>query len=177
MILIPGQLIALLTFPGVIVHELSHLLFCKIFNVKVKDVCFFRMDKTPGYVTHEGSTNPWTVLCISIGPLLVNTIIGGIIGLSAAVPAYEFGNFRFNDVVVLWAGISIAMHAFPSQTDAYSLRQFAKSNSVSSVIKFLFIPVSYILQTGSALSVLWLDFIYGIFVVYGASKLFLRAVL
>lgn len=177
MIIIPGQLIALLTFPGVIVHELSHLLFCKIFNVKVKEVCFFRFDKTPGYVAHEGSTNPWKVLFISIGPLLLNTILGGLIGLSAAVPAYEFNNFRFNDVVVLWVGISIAMHSFPSQTDAYSLRQFVKSNPVSRLIKYLFIPVSYILQTGAALSVIWLDFVYGIFVVYGASKLFLRAVL
>ena len=177
MIIIPGQLIALLTFPGVIVHELSHLLFCKMFNVNVKEVCFFRFDKTPGYVVHEGSTHPCKVLCISMGPFLVNTILGGIIGLSAAVPAYEFGDYSFNDVVVLWAGISIAMHAFPSQTDAHALRQFVRSNPVSRLIKYLFIPVSYILQTGAALSVIWLDFAYGIFVVYGASKLFLRAVL
>lgn len=29
MFFIPGQLIALVTFPGVIVHELAHQLFCR----------------------------------------------------------------------------------------------------------------------------------------------------
>lgn len=177
MIIIPGQLIALLTFPGVIVHELAHLLFCKILNVKVIEVCFFRVEKTPGYVIHESSTNPWKVLGISIGPLLLNTITGGMIGLSAAVPAYEFGDFRFTDAIVVWLGISIAMHSFPSQTDAYSLRHFVKSNPVSAGIKYFFVPVSYFLQTCAALSVIWLDFGYGVFIVYGASKLFLLAAL
>lgn len=177
MIIIPGQLIALLTFPGVIVHELAHLIFCKLFNVKVTEVCFFRVDKIPGYVVHETCTNPWKILGISIGPLIVNTVVGGIIGLSAAIPAYEFGDFRFIDAIVIWLGISIAMHSFPSQTDAYSLRHFVKSNRVSAGIKYSFISVSYLLQTGAALSVIWLDFIYGVFVVYGASKLFLLAAL
>lgn len=177
MIIIPGQLIALLTFPGVIVHELAHFIFCRLFNVKVLDVCFFRADTLPGYVVHESTANPLKVLGISIGPLLFNTMVGGILGLSAAVPAYEFGDFRFTDVIVIWLGVSIAMHSFPSQADAYSLRRFVQSNPVSFWIKYTFIPVSYLLQMGSALSVIWLDVFYGVFVVYGASKLFLMAAL
>lgn len=42
MFFIPGQLIAALTFPGVIVHEMAHQLFCRLFRVAVLDVCYFR---------------------------------------------------------------------------------------------------------------------------------------
>ena len=41
MIIIPGWLIGLVTFPGVIVHEAAHLFFCKLRRVAVFDVCFF----------------------------------------------------------------------------------------------------------------------------------------
>lgn len=33
--LIPGFLISLVTFPGVMVHELAHLVFCKLTNTPV----------------------------------------------------------------------------------------------------------------------------------------------
>ena len=40
--IIPGPIIALLTFPGVIVHEFAHKLFCDIFNVPVYYVNYFK---------------------------------------------------------------------------------------------------------------------------------------
>jgi hypothetical protein len=43
--MIPGQLIALLTFPGVIVHELGHQLMCRFLRVAVLDVCYFRVGR------------------------------------------------------------------------------------------------------------------------------------
>jgi MFS-type transporter involved in bile tolerance (Atg22 family) len=41
MFFIPGPLIALATFPGVIVHELAHQLFCRWFRIPVLTVCYF----------------------------------------------------------------------------------------------------------------------------------------
>jgi hypothetical protein len=41
MFFIPGPLIALATFPGVIVHELAHQLFCRWFRIPVLNVCYF----------------------------------------------------------------------------------------------------------------------------------------
>lgn len=173
MFIIPGQLISLITFPGVIIHEVAHLLFCKIFNVKVHEICFYQFDSVAGYVTHEELDSPLKVFMISTGPLIINTLIGGLVGLSAAVPAYEFGSFRFIDVLVIWLGISIAMHSFPSSSDSQSIRNFVKNNNVSKIIKYTFTPLSYVFEVASALSVVWIDFVYGVFVVYGFSKLFL----
>ena len=50
MFFIPGFLIAIVTFPGVIVHEAAHLFFCRWFKLEVYDVCFFRVGNPSGYV-------------------------------------------------------------------------------------------------------------------------------
>lgn len=51
--IIPGFLISILTFPGVIVHEIAHQLFCRICGVAVLDVCYFKAGNPAGYVVHE----------------------------------------------------------------------------------------------------------------------------
>ena len=53
MFFIPGFVIAIVTFPGVIVHEAGHLFFCKLFELQVYAVCFFRVGNPAGYVVHE----------------------------------------------------------------------------------------------------------------------------
>ena len=49
MIPIPGLLIALATFPGVIVHEAAHMLFCRLRGVAIFKVCFFRVGNPAGH--------------------------------------------------------------------------------------------------------------------------------
>jgi hypothetical protein len=48
MFFIPGQLISLLSFPGIIVHEFAHLIFCRLRKVAILDVCYFRFDNPAG---------------------------------------------------------------------------------------------------------------------------------
>ena len=38
----PGLFVSILTFPGVIVHELAHQLFCYMCNIKVNKVVYFQ---------------------------------------------------------------------------------------------------------------------------------------
>lgn len=42
-------LITLVTFPGVIVHEAAHMLFCRVRRVAVLDVCFLRFEDPVGH--------------------------------------------------------------------------------------------------------------------------------
>ena len=70
MFFIPGFLIALVTFPGVIVHEMAHQLFCRLFRVAVLDVCYFRLGNPSGYVLHESPRTTAQHLVIGIGPFL-----------------------------------------------------------------------------------------------------------
>ena len=62
MFIIPGVLVSAVTFPGVVVHEAAHMLFCRIRGVAVLDVCFFRFGNPAGYVVHDaaGGRNPTT---------------------------------------------------------------------------------------------------------------------
>ena len=57
MIIIPGFLISLATFPGVIVHEAAHMFFCKLRHVAVFNMCFFRIGNPAGYIIHEDISN------------------------------------------------------------------------------------------------------------------------
>lgn len=53
MLLIPGWLISLLTFPGVIIHEWAHKKFCEWLGILVHKVVYFRFGNPAGYVLHE----------------------------------------------------------------------------------------------------------------------------
>ena len=59
MFIVPGLIISILTFPGVIVHELAHQICCKICGVAVYQVKYFQFQNPCGYVIHENVTNPW----------------------------------------------------------------------------------------------------------------------
>jgi hypothetical protein len=70
MFLIPGQLVALATFPGVIAHEAAHMLFCRLRGVAVLDVCFFRVGNPAGYVIHEEPKEFADAFWVAVGPLV-----------------------------------------------------------------------------------------------------------
>lgn len=125
--IIPGELIALLTFPGVVVHEIAHRFFCDIYNIKVYGVGYFNIGNTQaGHVLHEPihETKGCAQLLVSIAPLLVNTFLGAIITFPHAAANY-FPNYVAIDNswmqviwnINAWVGYSILFHAIPSNHD------------------------------------------------------------
>lgn len=74
MFFIPGWLIALITFPGVMVHELAHHFFCDLSRVPVFRICYYRVGNPAGYVIHGKTADLRANLLISVGPLFVNII-------------------------------------------------------------------------------------------------------
>jgi hypothetical protein len=63
--------------------------------------------------------------------------------------------------VLLWLGISIAMHAFPSTGDAQGMRRAVSSPSASSWARIVGYPVVALIYVGAVGKVLWLDLAYG----------------
>jgi Putative zincin peptidase len=171
MFLIPGPLIALATFPGVIVHELAHQLFCRWFRVPVLQVCYFRVGNPAGFVIHEPPTKSYQSIFISIGPFLINSILGALIAFPAALPVIKFGEGDLLDYLLIWLGISIAMHAIPSSGDAKSLWQSVKGPGLSSAVRFAVAPIVGIICLGAVGRFFWLDLIYGIGVAIGLPTL------
>jgi hypothetical protein len=164
MIIIPGFLIALLTFPGVIVHEAAHLLFCKLRRVAVFDVCFLRIGNPAGYVIHETPRDFTSSLLISTGPFIINSLLCFVICFPAFLPmrVYHIDNDPLN-WLLLWLGVSIGMHAFPSTQDAKVLWTQAVSGAKqSNLLAIVSMPLVGVIYLANLLSFFWLDYFYGI---------------
>ncbi len=174
---IPGEIIALLTFPGIIVHELAHQFFCRLFNIAIYDVCYFRYGNPAGFVVHE---HPKTLLqhfLVSVGPFLINSILGALISAPAAISVLQFESGSLFDKLLIWLGVSIAMHAFPSIGDAVVLEESVSKNKATLIEKLLIYPAVHLIYLGSYGSIFWLDIIYGIFVAGLLPKLVISLLL
>lgn len=169
---VPGIIISVVTFPGVIVHEIAHQIFCRILKVAVMDVCYFKMGNPAGYVIHETPQKLWHQLLIAIGPFIVNTIIGAIVTFPAVTNTYFFAMGTL-DAVLMWLGISIAMHSFPSVGDAKNI--WSATKKASYFIRVLSFPVVGIIYVGAIGSVIWLDLIYGYAVINFIPNLLAKA--
>ena len=168
---VPGILITFVTFPGVIVHELAHQLFCRLYKVPVFQVVYFRLGNPAGYVLHEIPKNKWHSIMISIGPFIVNTVIGALVALPAALPVFKFDNAGPLDYFLIYLGVSIAMHAFPSTGDAKSIWSAMKQEDTAWWVKVIGYPVVGLICLGAIGSFFWLDLVYGAAVAVGLPNL------
>jgi hypothetical protein len=175
MFFIPGFVISLVTFPGVIVHEFAHLLFCRLMRVPVFQVCYFRIGNPAGFVQHEVPRYKWQHVLISIGPFFVNTIVGAIIAFPAAIPVLKFNDGTPLDYVLIYLGVSIAMHAFPSRGDANSMWSSFKEGKSNIFEKILVAPIMGFIYIGAIGSMVWLDALYGAAVALGLPQLIIKA--
>lgn len=165
MFFIPGVLIAILTFPGVIVHELGHRLFCALAGVRVYETCYFRPGNPAGYVIHEPSRSYGATFLISVAPFIVNTF--------AALPIFFIASNVSSTVVaysLYWLGISIAMHAFPSSGDADNLWRSSKRALRHNPLAVLGFPAVILIKIADALSIIWFDLVYAIALLELISK-------
>jgi len=171
MFFIPGFVITLVTFPGVIVHELAHQLFCRYFKVPVFKVVYFQVGNPAGYVVHEAVRNKAQGILISVGPFIVNTAIGALISLPAALPVFTFHTAGPLDYVLIYLGVSIAMHAFPSRGDAGVIWHSIKEENTPAWVRIIGYPVVGLIYLGSLGSFFWLDVLYGVGVAVGLPNL------
>lgn len=175
MFFIPGFVITAITFPGVIVHELAHQLFCRLFKVPVFEVVYFKMGNPAGYVIHEPAAKNYQTILISIGPFILNSILGFLIAFPAAFQ-FQFDSANLLDYVLLYLGVSIAMHAFPSSGDASSMWNSIVNKEGSNIFtKILLAPLVGFIYIGAFGSFFWLDALYGVGVAYGLPKLLVHA--
>lgn len=163
--LVPGQIVTLLTFPGVIVHETAHKLVCNMLGIRVLKVCYFRFGNPAGYVAHEKPNNAIQQIFIGIGPFLFNSIIGAIIAFPGAL-AYYSSKASIVHYVLIWLGLSIAMHSFPSTGDANSIWRAMWMKGTPLLVRLVALPVILIIYLGAIGSFFWLDLIYGVAVAF-----------
>lgn len=175
MFFVPGIIVSVVTFPGVIIHELAHQIFCRLMRVPVYEVKYFQFSNPCGYVLHEATQDPLKTFLISTGPFLINTLIGMIILSPAAIDLIIFKDYS-NPLNLLlgWIGFSTLMHAFPSTGDAKVLvNNILKNKNVNVLVKLIVAPVIGLIYVGAIGSVVWLDAIYAAAIAMIIPNLFL----
>lgn len=134
MIRIPGFLVALLTFPGVIWHEIAHRFFCDLMKVPVYDVRYFEISReSSGYVIHGHTDSLAASFLICSGPFIINTILCALITFPACFSFITLGasDHEWPFILCMWIGISIGAHAFPSVQDTKELTRLLKQSKVN----------------------------------------------
>jgi hypothetical protein len=114
-----------------------------------------------GYVIHEPPPKASQQILIGIGPFFVNSILGALIALPAVIPVLRFEAGTPLDYFLIWLGVSIAMHAFPSTGDAKSIWRAVQSGKMPGAARFVATPVVGLIYLCAVGSMFWLDLIYG----------------
>lgn len=158
--MIPGWLISIITFPGIIAHEVGHMFFCKQFNVKIHKVCYFRFGDPAGYVVHDDPNNFKQSFFIDVGPFIVSNVLAVIAFVFASLfmTGFESAGLFFG-----WLGISFAMNSFPSTGDAKALLAATKKHSgKNGFLKLIGYPFVIIIHVANLLNIVWFDLIWAI---------------
>lgn len=163
MFFIPGIVIQIATFPGVIIHEAAHLLFCRLFKLAVFDVKFFRFQNPAGYVIHEQTDNFTAVFFVSMGPFIINSLLCVLFCSAAFMPIWELNVVDPLAYFFAWLGLSMGMNAFPSKEDLSHIWKLApaqaKQFNLLAVVSLPLVAVLYVLNFAR---VIWADLGYGI---------------
>ncbi len=156
--MIPGWLIALFTFPGVIIHEWAHKKFCEWLGVTVHKTVYFRFGNPAGYVLHEPPQSYKQIFWVSVGPLIINSIFTVLLSVIASQSIPEGWLWYF----LLWVAFSVGMHSFPSDQDMKHI--FSASNDAikqgGSFFHYLAFPFVWLIWIANKLRFFWFDAIY-----------------
>ena len=164
MLISRGWIVFLLTFPGIMVHELAHQLFCVLVGVRVRKVCYLRLGRTSGYVLHDQPRAAWKQLFIGIGPFIVNTAVGAAIAYPGVTALFQHRAAEA-DYLLVWLGIAIAMHSFPSTDDGANIWRALWTKGTPILVRLVSLPIVALIYLGALGSLLWLDLVYGVAVV------------
>jgi hypothetical protein len=152
-----GWLIAIVTFPGIIIHEWAHKFSCDIAHVPVHKTCYFRLGNPAGYVVHGPVHNYGQAVLITTAPFTVNTFIA-VIAFLAAVNITD----TVTCSILYWFGIAVAMHSFPSREDAGNLWHYTRSALKRNPLVLFMLPLVGIIKLAGLLKAVWFDLLYSV---------------
>ena len=131
---------AIFYMPGVVIHELSHHIFCIICNTKVIKVCYYNFKDSSGYVRHEKPKHLYQDILIAVAPFFLNTFIGGLVAYSTIINKFSTSgllSFNWRDILTIIISVSIGMHAIPSKGDALRMWNFIGEGDMNFLLKII----------------------------------------
>ena len=165
--------------PGVVTHELSHHIFCIIFNVKVIKVCYYNFKDSSGYVRHEKPKHLYQDILIAVAPFFLNTFLGGMVAYPTIInklPILGLLTLNWRDILSMITSISIGMQAIPSKGDALSMWNFIGESDMNFLLKIasklIIAPLVLVVFLLNFLSsFLKIDLFYGICVCFYGPRI------
>ena len=165
--------------PGVVTHELSHHIFCIIFNAKVIKVCYYNFKDSSGYVRHERPKHLYQDVLIAVAPFFLNTFLGGLVVYPTIInklPTLGLLSLDWLDILSMIISISIGMQAIPSKGDALSMWNFIGESNMNFLLKItarlIIAPLFFVVFLLNFLSsFLKIDLFYGICVCFFGPKI------
>lgn len=134
-------------------------------GVPVYDAKYFRFGRNPaGYVLHGKTAKLGAAFLITIGPLLINTILCALITFAAVIPILILDETppAPAHLLLMWVGLSIGMHAFPSTQDGRSFLDQTRDGEGNFLILGLAWVLVALLWVANLLRVVWFDAIYAV---------------
>lgn len=141
---------------GTPVHELSHALFCVLFNHKVDDIKLFNTkhgDNTAGYVLHSYNTKSWYQQAgnffIGVAPIIIGSIIIYLMlyMLSPEIKNTVFKNintsYAFTDTIDTENVLSVIKNAMLKTFYMFSLSTSIIKNIFEVIIKNMYFKELY----------------------------------
>ncbi len=141
-----------LTICGAMLRAFFEHLFLKLFRVPVEDRAYLQRNELFGHVEHKPARSFAESFCICFFPGLLVCLIGAGIALPAVLQLFVMGILPRNIVngeisvmfilcaVLLYFGVSLFCHAFPTYEDALYLWEHRKKTNLAARI-LLFIPI------------------------------------
>lgn len=170
MLLIPGPVISLISFPGVIIHEWAHKKFCEWTGVPVHKVVYFRFGNPAGYVEHGEPHAYRKTFWISFGPFVINTAGAILFGFLVGIMP---DSMRWLGIFFAWVAMSAGMHSFPSDHDTKHILSESKRSlkDGGSVFHYLAYPFFILFWIANKLKFFWFDVLYAFVAVVIGVKL------
>ena len=164
--------------PGVVIHELSHHIFCIIFDTKVIKVCYYNFKDSSGYVRHERPKHLYQDVLIAIAPFFINTLLGGLVAYPTIINKVQtlgLLSINWRDILGILISISIGMQAIPSKSDALSMWNFIGESDMNfplkAIARLIIAPLILVVFLLNFLSsFLKIDLFYGICVCFLGPK-------
>ena len=165
--------------PGVVIHEISHHIFCIIFKTKVIKVCYYNFKDSSGYVRHERPKHLYQDVLIAIAPFFLNTFIGSLVAYPTIINKFStlgLLSLNWQDMLRMIISISIGMQAIPSKGDSLSMWNFIGESDMNFLLKIaaklIIAPLVLVVFLLNFLSsFLKIDLFYGICVCFFGPKI------
>ena len=155
----------LFVMPGVVMHELSHLLCCRLFKVKVLEVKLWTLNGAP-HVTHLWPDSLTACFCIMFAPFFCNSFFALAMGWTlAGHKALPWGILHDPWMALAaYLGLVAGTRSFPSRMDLknfWDMAERCKSGPAVFLAKIAYI----IFMTLIAMRLIRIDFFYSLWLI------------